>query len=177
MYSGLPLIAIKGGNIMLIFLLTGDVDILIIHLERTNEITEVLKFKDHLKDLVTEMGYNNISIKLLEEEFHQEDGKDTVKLNDLFAKCGYIFVYISKHSVPTRMKRIELAESSFKYAIKHPKEYPRIKPVCDCENWHYLEGYPTYLNYYKYKQSIDIEEYKSKLSYLLETMILEREKK
>jgi hypothetical protein len=43
MYSGLPLIAIIEGNIMLFFLLTGDVDILIIHLERTNEITEVLK--------------------------------------------------------------------------------------------------------------------------------------
>ena len=38
MYSGLPLIAIKGGNIMLFFLFTGDVDILIIHLERTSEI-------------------------------------------------------------------------------------------------------------------------------------------
>lgn len=38
MYSGLPLIAIKGGNMMLFFLFTGDVDILIIHLERTSEI-------------------------------------------------------------------------------------------------------------------------------------------
>ena len=146
---------------------------MIIHLEKTNDITEVLKFENHLKDLVTELGYNNISIKLLEEEFHQEDGKETVKLNDLFAKCGYIFVYISKNSVPTRIKRIGLAESYF----QHSKVYPRIKPVCDCANWHYLEGYTTYLNYYKYKQSNDLEEYKSKLSSLLETMILEREKK
>jgi len=42
--------------------------------------------------------------------------------------------------------------------------------VCDCEDWLYLEGYPKYLNYYKYKLSIDLEEYKSKLSSLLETM-------
>jgi hypothetical protein len=39
MYSRLPLIAIKGGNIMFVFFLfTGYVDILIIHLERTSEI-------------------------------------------------------------------------------------------------------------------------------------------
>jgi hypothetical protein len=43
-------------------------------------ITEVLKFKDHLKNLVTEMDYNNISIKLLEEEFPQEDSKVKVTL-------------------------------------------------------------------------------------------------
>jgi hypothetical protein len=170
MYSGLPLIAIKGGNIMLFFLFTGDVDILIIHLERTNEITKVLEFKDHLKDLVTEMGYNNISIKLLEEEFPQEDSKVTVTLEDLLARYKYIFVYISKDYIPAAIKRIGLTESSFQYAIKHPQEYPQIKPVCDCEKWHYLEGYPRYLNYYKYKKSIDREEYKSKLSSVLETI-------
>jgi hypothetical protein len=148
MYSGLPLIAIKGGNIMLFFLFTGDVDILIIHLERTNEITKVLEFKDHLKDLVTEMGYNNISIKLLEEEFPQEDSKVTVTLEDLLARYKYIFVYISKDYIPAAIKRIGLTESSFQYAIKHPQEYPQIKPVCDCEKCHYLEGYPRYLNYY-----------------------------
>ena len=158
MYSGLPLIAIIEGNIMLFFLLTGDVDILIIHLERTNEITEVLKFKDHLKDLVTEMGYNNISIKLFEEEFPQEDSKVKLKLEDLLARYKYIFVYISKDYIPATIKRIGLTESSFQYAIKHPQEYPQIKPVCDCEDWYYLESYPRYLNYYKYKQSIDLEE-------------------
>ena len=168
MYSGLPLIAIIEGNIILFFLLTGDVDILIIHLERTNEITEVLKFKDHLKDLVTEMGYNNISIKLFEEEFPQEDSKVKLKLEDLLARYKYIFVYISKDYIPATIKRIGLTESSFQYAIKHPQEYLQIKPVCDCEDWYYLESYPRYLNYYKYKQSIDLEEYKSKLSSLLE---------
>jgi transcriptional regulator of heat shock response len=163
MYSGLPLIAIIEGNIMLFFLLTGDVDILIIHLERTNEITEVLKFKDHLKDLVTEMGYNNISIKLFEE-----DSKVKVKLQNLLARYKYIFVYISKDYIPATIKRIGLTESSFQYAIKHTEEYSQIKTVCDCEDWNYAAGYPTYLNYYKYKQSIDLEEYKSKLSSLLE---------
>jgi hypothetical protein len=136
-------VAIKGGNIMLFFLLTGDVDILIIHLERTNEITEVLKFKDHLKDLVTEMGYNNISIKLFEEEFPQEDSKVKLKLEDLLARYKYIFVYISKDYTPATIKRIGLAESSFQYAIKHPQEYPRIKPVCDCEDWNYLDKLHT----------------------------------
>jgi len=139
---------------------------LIIHLERTNEITEVLKFKDHFKDLVIEMGYNNISIKLLEEEFPLEDSKDKVTLDDLLARYKYIFVYISKEYIPTRITRIGLDASSFEDAIKQT----RIKTVCDCEDWNYLEGYPTYLNYYKYKQSIDLEEYKSKLRSLLETI-------
>jgi hypothetical protein len=71
-YSGCPLIAIKGGIYYVFFLFTGDADILIIHLhldsERTNEIIELLEFKNHLKELVTEMGFDNIRIKLLEED-------------------------------------------------------------------------------------------------------------
>ena len=106
------------------------------------------------------MDYNNISIKVLEEEFPQEDSKVTV-----------IFVYISKDYTPVTIKRIGLAESSFQYAINQTEEYPRIKTVCDCKDWFYLQSYPKYLlNYYKYKQSIDREEYKSKLSSLLETI-------
>jgi hypothetical protein len=35
------------------------------------------------KKLVTEMDYNNISIKVLEEEFPQEDSKVKLKLEDL----------------------------------------------------------------------------------------------
>lgn len=160
-----------------LIIITGDVDILIIHLERTYELTEVYKFKYHLEDLVTEMGYNNISIKLLEEELSQEDSKVQVTLEDLLTRYKYIFVYISKDSVPTRIKRGGLAESSFKYAIKHTEEYTRIKTVCDCEDWNYLEDYPTYLNYFRYKQSLDLEEYKSKLLTLLEAICILREKK
>ena len=174
MYSILLLIALKGGNIMGFFMFTGD--ILIIHLERTNEITEVLKFKDHLKDLVTEMGYNNISIKLLEEEFPKEDSKVNVTLEELLARYKYIFVYISKDYIPCKIKRIGLAESSFQYAIELPQKYSQIKTVCDCEDWLYFKGYPTYLNYYKYKQSIDLEEYKSKLRSLLETIRILRQR-
>ena len=151
---------------------------MIIHLERTSEITEVLKFKDHLKNLVTEMDYNNISIKVLEEEFPQEDSKVKVTLEYLLARYTYIFVYISKDYTPATIKRIGLAESSFQYAINQTEEYPRIKTVCDCRDWFYLQSYPKYLlNYYKYKQSIDREEYKSKLSSLLETIWILRERK
>jgi hypothetical protein len=46
--------------------------------------------------VVNEMGYNNISIKLLEEKFPQEDSMVKVTLEDLLARCTYIFVYISK---------------------------------------------------------------------------------
>jgi hypothetical protein len=42
---------------------------------------------------------------------------------------NYIFVYISKDYIPATIKRIGLTESSFQYAIKHPQEYPQIKPV------------------------------------------------
>jgi type III secretory pathway lipoprotein EscJ len=53
-------------------------------LERDSpEITKVLEFKNHLKDLVTEMGYNNISIKLLEEKFSQEDSMVKVTFTDI----------------------------------------------------------------------------------------------
>ena len=157
---------LKGEILCCFFLFIDDVDILIIHLD-SPEITEVLEFKDHLKDLVTEMGYNNISIKLLEEKFSQEDSMVKVTLEDLLARCTYIFVYISKNYMPTKITRIGLDESSFQYAIKHTEEYSQIKTVCDCEDWNYAAGYPTYLNYYKYKQSIDLEEYKSKLRSLL----------
>ena len=122
------------------------------------------------------MGYNNISIKLLKEEFPQEDSKVKVTLEDLLAKYKYIFVYIPKDYIPARIERIGLPESSFKYAIKQTEEYPLIKTVCDCEDWHYLEGYKPYLNYYKYKQSIDLEEYKSKLRSLLETIRILRQR-
>ena len=123
---------------------------MIIHLhldsERTNEIIELLEFKNHLKELVTEMGFDNIRIKLLEE-----DSKVTVTLEGLF-----------------EITRIGLTESSFEDAIKLP--HPHIKTVCDCDDWVYPKGYPTCLNYFKYEQSIHLEEYKSTLRALLEAI-------
>jgi hypothetical protein len=56
------------------------------------------------------MGYNNISIKLFEEEFPQEDSKVKLKLEDLLARYKYIFVYISKDYIPATIKRIGLTE-------------------------------------------------------------------
>jgi hypothetical protein len=68
-----------------------------------SEITEVLKFKDHLKNLVTEMDYNNISIKLLEEEFPQEDSKVKVTLEYLLAR--YISVdFLQNHEAHTKRR-------------------------------------------------------------------------
>ncbi|CAC5378268.1 unnamed protein product [Mytilus coruscus] len=114
---------------------TENADIVILHTEEENQRTEVESFKCSLEMLSIKMGYRNINIKLFEDIFHRKEYGSDVEIETVLKKCNFVFVYIPKIFVTSKLRRLGLKELSIKNALEEPNIKTHIKIVCNCEYW------------------------------------------
>ncbi|CAG2230035.1 unnamed protein product [Mytilus edulis] len=144
-------------------------DIIVIHTEDEHCMSEVESFKTHLRMLAVEMKHSGIIIKLFEEIFPKEKSSNCVKLETVLDSCSYVFIYISKTFLSSKLKRLGLDESLIQKALRGSVKI-KIKIVVACEDWQLpddeIKPNDVFLNYLNYdKQSpTDIKRYKDILN-------------
>ncbi|VDI61620.1 Hypothetical predicted protein [Mytilus galloprovincialis] len=161
----------------------NQTDIIILHVEdnvclkKTNDMeitdsTESLQsFKDHLLTLADEWGYNYIEINFFEDIFRWCNNNHKIRFTDVMDKCKLVFVYMSDHFLPGKLKRYGLSESSVQFALKALDDFPKVKIVCACEQDKLSEkDHKIHLDYCKYKRSKDVDLYENILREIIENL-------
>ncbi|CAC5420831.1 unnamed protein product [Mytilus coruscus] len=158
-------------------------DIVVLHVEdniclkETNNVENMdsaeslQNFKDHLKTLADEWGYNHIKINFFEDVFVWCNHNNKISFTDVMNKCGMIFFYMSKNFLPGKLRRYGLSESGVKFALKYLNDFPKVKTVRVCEQCKlYEKGFEIHLDYCKYKKSKDVDLYESTLREIFEKL-------
>ncbi|VDI83113.1 Hypothetical predicted protein [Mytilus galloprovincialis] len=106
-------------------------DIVILHTKDENQKQEVADFKSLLEGI----SYCGIRYHLFEELFPTEQYNSGIEIQTVLRKCNFIFVYISKDYVSSKLKRFGLKESSINDALEATETKTKIKKLSNCELW------------------------------------------
>lgn len=106
-------------------------DIVILHTKDENQKQEVADFKSQLERISS----SGIRYHLFEKLFPTEQYNSGIEIQTVLRKCNFIFVYISKDYVSSKLKKFGLKESSINDALEATETKTKIKKLCNCEEW------------------------------------------
>lgn len=96
---------------------------------------EVESFKADLEHLLIEIEKDGIRIKLLEDILSPEQRNSDVGFQTILTKCNFVFVFISRNFLTSKLKRLGLKELSLKDALGSPELRAQIIIASKCESW------------------------------------------